>query len=786
MKISLNRNWKYKKADGGWKEITIPHDAMLSEKRSADAKSGSASGFFSGGKYVYQYEMELSQEMIRKHLTLEFEGVYKNAKVFVNGKEAKAVAYGYVPFSLCLDSLVQEGKNVIRVETDNENQPDSRWYSGAGIYRPVWLHVQEENYISLNGIRITPVSYSPARIKVEVEHNGGTIVTEVWDAENRQKIVDGRGDKVELAIPDARLWSDQDPYLYNVKIKLMNEEDEVECIEKQTGIRCISRDKQGLYINGRKVLLKGGCIHHDNGILGACEYDESAERKIRILKENGFNAIRSAHNPCSEAILRACDKHGMYVMDETWDMWYRKKNAYDYAGDFLNYYKDDIRAIVEKDYNHPSVIMYSIGNEVSEPAEEKGVLLAKEMVDLFHELDGTRMVTGGFNLMIIKNAAKGKTIYKEDGGLDESQSKDMSGMNSTMFNMIASAVGSGMNKSANGKKADQAVSPLLDLLDIAGYNYASGRYKEDEKLHPERLIFGSETFPQDLAKNWNLVQQCSNLIGDFMWTAWDYLGEAGLGAWSYEPDAKGFSKPYPWLLADTGAFDILGNPTGEALWAKAIWEKAEKPEIAVRPCNHPKEQLIKAAWRGTNAIPSWSFSACEENKVTVEVYSKAPYIELYLNGNRIGRRKTKDDRAVFKTRYRSGELEARAIDKDGNLISSHKLQSAQGEIGIKLKAEHAVIGKGHLLYVDVRIADKNGTIESNADERVTLTVKNGTLLALGSANPKTEESYLAGSIKTYYGRALAVIRADEIGKIEITATGNSLSGETLEIVCEES
>lgn len=261
----------------------------------------------------------------------------------------------------------------------------------------------------------------------------------------------------------------------------------------------------------------------------------------------------------------------MYVMDETWDMWFHHKSRFDYASDWRENYQYDLKALVARDFNHPSVLMYSIGNEVSEPAEEEGLAVIREMVEYLHAEDLNRAVTGGFNLMIIASAKKGKGIYNEEGGRKNDNDKAISGMNSTVFNMITNMVGTGMNRSANSKKADMATAPALELLDIAGYNYASGRYPLEAEAHPQRVIVGSETFPQDIAKNWKMVKAYPYLIGDFMWTAWDYLGEAGLGAWTYTPDGKGFNKPYPWLLADCGALDILGNPNGELYLAQAAW-----------------------------------------------------------------------------------------------------------------------------------------------------------------------------------------------------------------------
>lgn len=784
MRREFNCGWSFRKAESAtYEDVCLPHDAMLSEERTPEAGGESASGYFPGGRYIYEKTFEIAEEMSDRHITFEFEGAYKNARVYINGKKAGGGCYGYLPFFVCADGALKAGENVIRVETDNLAQPDSRWYSGAGLYRPVWMHIQGRDHIEHEGVQIRTCSIDPAQIEVKTAHTGGEI--EVHILKEGKEIAAGEGDDLLLDIPDADLWSEENPALYTARVILKVNGKEADRIEETFGIRRITWDKNGLYINGRQTLLKGGCIHHDNGILGARTFDKSEERKIRILKENGFNAIRSSHNPCSKALLRVCDRLGMYVMDETWDMWYRKKNAYDYANEFEEHYRQDIETLVKRDYNHPSVIMYSIGNEVSEPAEKKGVDLARAMTELFHELDDSRPVTGGFNLTIIANAAKGKSVYKEDGGRDDSNEKKTAGMNSTMFNMITSMVGSGMTKAANGKKTDLVTTPVLDAVDIAGYNYASGRYTKEGELHPERIIVGSETFPQDLAKNWEMVEKYPYLIGDFMWTAWDYLGEAGIGAWSYHQDAKGFNKPYPWLLADAGAFDILGNPTGEALWAKAVWGNSENPLIGVQPVDPDGKKLIKAVWRGTNAIPSWSFRGCEGRKATVEVYTREPVAELYLNGKRVGRKKTKQFRAVFQIKYAPGVLEAAVFDADGKERGRNRLESAKGALHIQAEADERTVRTGDIVYVDISIAGENGVVESGADTELSVEVRGGTLLGFGSAAPRTEERYDSGKYTTYHGYAQAVIRADVPGTIRVTVTGKGMKSAKAEITANE-
>ena len=764
-KTSFNTGWL---CNG--QPVTLPHDAMISQPRSADNPSGSAQAYFPGGAYVYEKIFTTPEGFESKHFELQFEGVYKNAKVTVNGKAAGGAAYGYIPFFINLDGLLQDGENTIRVECDNVDQPESRWYSGAGIYRPVWLWEGPKTYIAPEALRVKTVSIDPAQVAVTVAGCEETSV-EILDGES--VIAAGKSGEL-IAVPNAVLWSEDSPKLYTCCVTAGEDS-----AETRFGIRQITWDSKGLYINGKNTLLRGGCVHHDNGILGAATYDESEYRRVKKLKDAGFNAIRSAHNPCSRAMLDACDELGVYMMDESWDMWFHHKNKYDYASQWRTHYISDLKAMTDRDYNHPSVILYSIGNEVSEPAKDEGLKVTREMLDFLHREDDTRPVTGGFNLMIISSAKKGKGVYDEEGGRDESGDKAMAGMNSTLFNMVTNMVGTGMNKSANSKKADAATAPLLDILDLAGYNYASGRYPLDGKAHPDRVIFGSETFPQDIAKNWEMVKKYPYLVGDFMWTAWDYLGEVGLGAWGYTPDSKGFSKPYPWLLADSGALDILGDPNAEMFLTQAAWGQLDAPVIAVQPVNHPGVKPAKMVWRGTNALPSWSWQGCDGNKALVEVYTDAPKVELFINGKSLGKKKTKLCKAEFKTKYTSGSIKAVAYGSVGNKLSERELQSAAGKISIMAEPECNAVKTGGVIYIPVTLRGENGVVESNADRKLTVTVEGGELLGFGSANPRTEESFCSGSYTSYYGRALAVIRAGEAGELKLIVTDGKETAETV-------
>lgn len=767
-KIKFNDNWLFSKQGSEEKSmVTLPHDAQVLEKRAPEASDG-GHGYFPGGVYIYEKTFVAPVEWENKTVLVEFESVYKNSTVSLNEKEIGGHRYGYSTFTVELSGLNYGKENTLTVVADNSELPNSRWYTGSGIYRPVWLHVGGEARIAYQGVRITTISADPANVKVETRATAGEITVEILD--NGTVIAQGAGATCEIDIPNGKLWSDETPNLYTCRVVLTENGKVVDTVEEKFGIRVITWSNKGLFVNGKETLLRGGCVHHDNGILGAATYDESEWRRVRILKEAGFNAIRSAHNPTSRAMLEACDYYGMYMMDETFDMWYNRKTKYDYGMDFADCWETDVTAMVERDYNHPSVIMYSIGNEVGEPHEEKGVNAGKAMVDLIHGLDPSRPVTCGLNLMIISKAAAGQGIY-QDGEMNTDTAseppKEQESQNASLdFNTMAVYIGTGMNNSGNAPEVDALATPIINVLDIAGYNYGSGRYPLEETQHPERIIFGSETFPQDIYKNWEMVKKYPYLLGDFMWTAWDYLGEAGLGAWSYTGGMP-FNRPYPWVLAGTGVIDINGVPDLSCRYASTVWGLENRPRIGVKPVNHPGVQVSKSVWRGTNAIESWAWAACDGNEAEVEVYTQADSVELLLNGETLGRIEVKECKAIFNIKYAPGVLTAVSYDADGRELARADLTSATGELSLAVKPEVSAAKIGEIIYVPVEIVGENGVVESNSDRKLTVTVTGGELMAFGSADPCTEEQYHTGSFTTYYGRALAIVRATKSGSLII-------------------
>ena len=764
-RINFNLNWT---CNG--QPVTLPHDAQILEKRSAEASDG-GHGYFPGGVYTYEKTFTAPAEWEGKKVLVEFEGVYKNSTVSLNGNVIGGHKYGYTTFTVELTGLNYGAENTLTVVADNSKLPNSRWYTGSGIYRPVWLHIGGKEHIEYQGVKITTLSIDPAVIKVETKATSDVTV-EILDDD--KVVAFGSGSVCEITVPNAKLWCDETPNLYTAKVTCGED-----VVEEKFGIRTIRWSNKGLFINGKETLLRGGCVHHDNGILGAATYDESEWRRVRIMKEAGFNSLRAAHNPTSRAMLEACDYYGMYMMDESFDMWYNRKTKNDYGLDFEEFWAIDTAAMVNRDYNHPSVIMYSIGNEVAEPAEAKGVEAGKKQIDLIHSLDATRPVTCGLNLMVMSRAAKGQGIYQDGeqktGSVNQPKEEKVTN-GSLAFNIMASFIGTGMNKGGNSPKVDALATPIINALDIAGYNYGSGRYPLEEKQHPERIIFGSETFPQDIYKNWEMVKKYPYLLGDFMWTAWDYLGEAGIGCWSYTGGMP-FNRPYPWVLAGPGVIDICGTPDGACRYASTVWGLEKAPRIAVKPVNHPGIRPSKSVWRGTNAIESWAWANCEGNKAEVEVYAQAAAVELLLNGKTLGKKKIKECKAIFKTKYASGTLTAVAYDASGKEISRSELVSASGKAAISVKPEVTAAKAGQIVYVPVQIVGENGVVESNADRKLTVTVEGGELLAFGSANPCTEEQYHVGRFTTYYGRALAVVRVN--GETTVTVTDGTQTAQAV-------
>ena len=767
------------------KAVTLPHDAMLAEPRTAISAGGTNTGWYEG--YDYEYRRTLTvpgNELADTHI-LEFEGVYHNAEVWLNGQKAAFRPYGYTNFYVDCAPYLHAGENELRVIARNADQPNSRWYSGAGIYRPVQLWKARGAHITLNGVKIRTLSLQPAIVEVRVKTTApGTVRLTVDDLPAMQQESDGEA-VFTLTLDNARLWTPETPNLYTCRVSFADDE-----VTETFGVRKVEWGTDGFLLNGKRYIIQGACIHHDNGLLGAVCDPDAVARKVRLLKENGYNAIRSAHNPCSKALLTECDRQGVLVMDEYIDHWYIHKTEHDYVDYFNDWWRQDLTDMVEKDYNHPCVVLYSTGNEVSETAQKRGIALTKEMTDFLHGLDDSRPVTCGVNIFFNFLSSIGFGVYSDEKAKKEAERAEKAkqrgekaakkkAVGSQFFNNLAGLLGDEfMKRGATLHGCDVKTRDAFANMDIAGYNYGIYRYKHDLKKYPQRLILGSETFCNDAYKFRELAKQEPRLVGDFVWAGMDYLGEVMVGSWEYADYAETFDGGLGWVSAGSGRIDLTGKPLGEALYTRVALEADNGPYIAVCPVNHTGDRHSPSAWKMTNAMPSWSWTGCEGRKANVEVYARAARVELVLNGHTVGSKTLKNDcLARFSIPYESGTLEAVSYDAADHEIGRYKLQSAGGATSLTLDAEEPAAQTGHLCYVRLRYTDENGITKPLMRGNIQVQVRGGTLVGLGSACPFNKHSYLDSETDTYYGEALAIVRMGDGDAMTIAASDGEYSAE---------
>lgn len=767
------------------KPVTLPHDAMLAEPRTALSAGGTNTGWYEGYDYEYRRTLTVPENELADTHILEFEGVYHNAEVWLNGQKAAFRPYGYTNFYVDCAPYLHAGENELRVIARNADQPNSRWYSGAGIYRPVQLWTARGAHIALNGVKIRTLPLDPAVVEVRVKTTApGTVRLMVDDLPTVQQESDGEA-VFTLTLDNARLWTPETPNLYTCRVSFADDE-----VTETFGVRKVEWGTDGFLLNGKRYIIQGACIHHDNGLLGAVCDPDAVARKVRLLKENGYNAIRSAHNPCSKALLTECDRQGMLVMDEYIDHWYIHKTEHDYVDYFNDWWRQDLTDMVEKDYNHPCVVLYSTGNEVSETAQKRGIALTKEMTDFLHGLDDSRPVTCGVNIFFNFLSSIGFGVYSDEKAKKEAERAEKAkqrgekaarkkAVGSQFFNNLAGLLGDEfMKRGATLHGCDVKTRDAFANMDIAGYNYGIYRYKHDLKKYPQRLILGSETFCNDAYKFRELAKQEPRLVGDFVWAGMDYLGEVMVGSWEYADYAETFDGGPGWVSAGSGRIDLTGKPLGEALYTRVALEADNGPYIAVCPVNHTGDRHSPSAWKMTNAMPSWSWTGCEGHKANVEVYARAARVELVLNGCTVGSKTLKNDcLARFSIPYESGTLEAVSYDAADHEIGRCKLQSADGTTRLTLDAEEPAVKPGHLCYVRLRYTDENGITKPLARGNIQVQVRGGTLVGLGSACPFNKHSYLDSETDTYYGEALAIVRMGDGDAMTIAASDGEYSAE---------
>ena len=764
------------------KPVTLPHDAMLAEPRTALSAGGTNTGWYEGYDYEYQRTLTVPENELADTHILEFEGVYHNAEVWLNGQKAAFRPYGYTNFYVDCAPYLHAGENELRVIARNADQPNSRWYSGAGIYRPVQLWKARGAHITLNGVKIRTLSLQPAIVEVRVKTTApGTVRLTVDDLPAMQQESDGEA-VFTLTLDNARLWTPETPNLYTCRVSFADDE-----VTETFGVRKVEWGTDGFLLNGKRYIIQGACIHHDNGLLGAVCDPDAVARKVRLLKENGYNAIRSAHNPCSKALLTECDRQGMLVMDEYIDHWYIHKTEHDYVDYFNDWWRQDLTDMVEKDYNHPCVVLYSTGNEVSETAQKRGIALTKEMTDFLHGLDDSRPVTCGVNIFFNFLSSIGFGVYSDEKAKKEAERAEKAkqrgekaakkkAVGSQFFNNLAGLLGDEfMKRGATLHGCDVKTRDAFANMDIAGYNYGIYRYKHDLKKYPNRLILGSETFCNDAYRFREQAKKNPRLVGDFVWAGMDYLGEVGVGSWEYKAYATQFSG-LGWTTAGSGRIDLNGRPLGEALYTRVALEQEIGPYIAVRPVMFSGEKHSPSAWKMTDAMPSWSWAGCEGKKAHIEVYARAAKVALLLNGKKVAEKQLKNDcLAKFTIPYQSGTLEAVSYDAIDRVLGRCKLQTAGADTVLRAVPEEKKTKPGRLCYIRIRYTDRAGELKPMERGMVNITVSGGKLLAAGSACPFHPGSYLTPETDTYYGEALAVVEAGESGAVEVAISDGERS-----------
>lgn len=754
--------------------IQLPHDAMIEEKPYAESGNHGNTGFHDGGVYTYVKHLFVGEEEKEKTLMLKFEGVYMNAFVYVNEQLAGKNMFGYTTFYVPINDYLRYGeKNEIRVQVRNNNMTNSRWYTGTGIYRDVYLLEAGMDYFVPEGIQVKCESadeeFAILKIRSEIKNRKciptslilKTVVKDQKDvvvAEENSKVVlfdqEQRTLEQRVVIAKPQLWSAKEPTLYTCEAILYEGEDAVDTATETIGIRTMTIDsKRGLRINGKTVKLRGACVHHDSGLLGAATFEEAQYRQVRKLKEAGFNAIRMSHHPMAPAMLRACDEIGMYVMDETFDMWNRCKSDLDYGLYFQEWWEKDVTAMVRKDYNHPSVIFYSVGNEIPEIGTDHGAKTCHDLCKKIKQLDDTRFTLASINGVFAAGDHVGQVVADvsadlcEKGELDGNVNDFMTLMDGHMDEIVV--------HSAITERLEKACA----AMDIAGYNYMTARYELDGKLYPNRIIVGSETYPPEIARNWGEVKRLPHVIGDFTWTGWDYIGEAGVGVPAYQWGEGGFGAGFPCQLAYSGDIDITGFRRPASYFREIVFGLRKEPYITVQNPHKYGQHLIKTPWVISDSASTWNWSGCEGKPVVVEIYSPGEEVELFINGESKGRKPAGEKagyRTLFDVIYEVGTVTAVAYEQ-GKEIGRMELQTADGDMHLELEAED--VNAKELVYLNLWLKDSEGRVITDQDLKLQAEIEGTAVLAgFGSGNPKPQYNFNEVQTETFNGHALLILR----------------------------
>ncbi|WP_269235569.1 sugar-binding domain-containing protein [Flavobacterium flavigenum] len=772
-KIKIDFGWKFKLGDyphaseenfddSAWRELDLPHDWSVEGNFDSKHAMGNDGGYLPAGIGWYRKVLQITSSQMKEKLSLYFEGVYMNAEVFINGTSLGLRPYGFSSFFHDISPYVKEGKNVVAVRVDNSQQKNCRWYTGSGIYRHVWLITENPIHAAQWGTVITTpeVDSKKALVNVQVNVQNETnspqqikLEINILDKKNKNTAassiiveVQANGNKdvaQNIFLKAPYLWAVESPDLYRAVIKIYQKNNVIDQSQISFGIRKIEYNAQkGFVLNGVQLKLNGGCVHHDNGPLGAAAYDQAEIKKAVLLKKAGFNAVRTSHNAPSEAFLQACDSIGLMVIDESFDGWREEKNTYDYSIYFDKWWKKDIEALVLRDRNHPCIIMWSIGNEIIERKTLEAVQTAHKLANHVRKLDPGRPVTSAM------------TTWDNDW---------------------------------------EVFDPLFAMHDIGGYNYQMHRAASDHERVPSRIILQTESYPRDAFNNWKAVNDNPYIIGDFVWTAMDYLGESGIGRYYYKGDVKGehYERDlFPWHGAYCGDIDLIGMRKPISYYREMLYSSKKMLYLAVKEPNNYYGEIQETLWSVWPTWESWKWPGYEGKMIDVEIYSTYPSVRLYHDGKLVGEKATtrkEEFKAVFQIPYNAGELKAAAI-VNGSEVQSQILKTAGKTALITLTPDRTVLkADGHdLAYVNIELTDLEGVREPNAENLLSFEIEGaGTIVGLANANLKDTEPYVSNKRKAWKGQALVIIKSKkEKGSIILKVKSPDLKDSSLNLRVE--
>ncbi|MDR0533438.1 MAG: DUF4982 domain-containing protein [Verrucomicrobiales bacterium] len=781
-RMRIDDNWRFSPGDNTqsadasfddsqWRKVTLPHDWSIEGKIDAKAPMGGGGGFFPAGVAWYRLQFDAPQSWQGKRVEVEFEGVYMAPEIYLNGKKLYSQPYGYTSFFVDLTDTLKAGeKNVLAVRVDNSKQKNSRWYSGSGIYRHVWLQVSDPVHVANWGVFVSTVKASPQSATLSVQTKALNQTAQPLTVKLQTDILSPDGNKIgstesdcplsangegsveqSISLSNPPLWSPETPQLCQAVTRVIANGKVLDTVTTPFGVRQLAwAAKDGLTINGKTYKMKGGCIHADNGVLGVSAFDRAEERKVELLKAAGFNALRTAHHPPSPALLDVCDRLGILVMDESFDCWTKGKNNADYSVYFKDWWQRDQDSMVLRDRNHPSIVMWSIGNEVPEVYSNAEVAAyGPKLVAAIHALDKTRPVTN--------------SIFSWPSSFPQPKPEDEQKM----------------------KNAELS----WDCQDIVGSNYEIGKHVAQHDQHPDRVLVSTESSPP--LGPYQHVLNNSFVVGDFVWSAQDYLGEVGVGRWFYEGDptepldnkgnpvGHGRDDLYPWHGANSGHLDILGNTKPASLYWNVVWQTGlVKLGVGVRQPQTDDKKIKVAGWGWYPTWSSWTWPGWEGKNIEVEVYSSYEKTRLYLNGKKIDEQPTKNYRTIYKLPYEPGTLKVAGLQNDKE-VEETTLTTTGAPSKLRLTPDRSIISADEqdLSFIKVEVLDQDGKVQPNADQLVKFTLSGpGSIAGLGNANLKGDEPYQGTECHVFHGKALIVLRGSkQPGTLHLKASAEGLA-----------